>query len=247
MVLKHQLLRATLSLGLTLSLLTRLGAAQSTPSAAATSHLPELVAVYEVVQTRQARTSVTELVLVRTTDRIEYRYPERGVIDVWRRDAENRVRHDEIFTPEQRVIHYEAGDLAAIHATPVWTGLATLAVPVPSAQSLTSAPRHGRGDLACTQHEANGTALRYCWSAAWGLPVRARFVSRAPNGTQDRRELRLKSVSGCASSPSSGPPVAQSACAASSFDGFLELDFSDLGDRENDPWVRQFLGHARRH
>lgn len=216
----------TLVFGLSALVLTAAGLLGS--AAAADGRLPVGMARYAI---RRGK-AVEHLEVVRLLNRIEHRYEDRGVVEVWKRHRNGELEHWKVFPREGRSVHYTAGDLRIIHLEPQWRQLAGLIDPKEFTRptSETKLPR-----LTVFEGRSEQVPARVLWDSHIGW---AKEIAIGASGVQTRFDL-LESH-----------PCANDGCAAVNLKSMREIEFADLGDLENDPFVRNFLahfaGHARR-
>ena len=171
---------------------------------------------------------------MRIDGRIEHRYLERGVTEIWQRDARGELSHWKAFPRLRRSVHYAAGDLRTIHVQPSWELLATLIDPAERSHLKVSGTRRfKRGRLTVLEGELDHQQTRVLWNEQSG------WAQEMVMGTGAKRScFRLLSAE----------PCAPSACVPLDTVDFREIEFADLGDSENDPFVRTFLaGFTQRH
>ena len=164
------------------------------------------------------------LVIACDADEVEYRLPDTP-IHVWLRGGDG-LAHREVFPAEMRVVEYAPGDLRALGHTPDWAQLRGLVEPelrarlrdAGSARVVGGEARRYRGD-------ENGAKVELDWLAEAGLPAYFR------SGRGDSRvELRLRRLE--------RKPAAQAFTAT---EGYRELDYTDIGDMELDPFARRYI------
>lgn len=227
---------AVLCIVLALAVPRRPGATEPAPSCQPTTPAQcAWVASYEV-RDAERRYSLT---LVRNEERVELRDADRAV-QVWQRDAEG-LRHYDIPAGSLRGVAYYPGDLRALGRASDWTPSLPL-VPeaaygrlVPTAVSRRPAEPHR-----ATHHfrgEIGDSPVALQWSATSGLPL-----EYTQGRSRSRVVLKLKSL--------------RRVPAASAFTDLAALsliDYADLGDMTQDPFVRGYLsrtvasGHGHAH
>lgn len=159
----------------------------------------------------------------RSAERIETLDLQTHSGEVWLRAANGEISYQRIFHAQRTVIEYTAGDLKAIQAYPDWQALSLL-VTAPSSQALIPAGQ---------QTLLQGPTLRYQspddpqsglnWLEHEQLPALIDF-----NQQQQTLQTQLLAVYSPASAPWA-PPDARD---------YAVIDFADMGDKENDPFIQ---------
>jgi hypothetical protein len=202
-------------------------------TAVASTTLPSVLVHYEV---RRPRAAAGRFELLRTPSRIEHRFVDRGMTEVWQRDARGELEHWKVFHRDGKAVHYNAGDLRTLHVWPSWEHLGTLIDPTDRTQ-LTATPKRRKmgGELAVELRGSSSAPIaRVLWLEALSVPAELALGRRGENAI-----LRLAALEKC-----------EQACAPVSMEGFSEIEFADVGDMERDPFVRRFLaltGHGHDH
>lgn len=198
----------------------------SPPSARADTELPALHARFAM---KHADGRVEHMELVRSRDRIEHRFIERGYSELWLRDARGELEHVRAFPQDGKSVHYTAGDLRTIHLTADWRALNSLL----SERELSALRQAGkpRSFAAHTVRQLRGTLrgqpAQLGWIDAVALPAQLTL------GTgQDKVVVSLLALSDCTATLC-GDDTAS----------LRSLEFADLGDMEYDPFVRRYLAH----
>jgi hypothetical protein len=172
--------------------------------------------------------AVEHLVIVRTGDRVEHRYVERGETDLWRRDARGELEHLKLYPRAGRAVHFTPGDLRTISLAPSWDGLSALVSAAERAGLVAQGKTRALGGRAATvlSGRLRGQPARLTWVPELGLPA-ALTVGRG----DARVALRLVAVDACSGER----------CTEASRSALRVLEFADLGDMEHDPFARSFL------
>jgi len=169
-----------------------------------------------------------QLVVVRTSDRIEHRFVSRGSVERWRRDARGELEHEKLYPSEGKSVHYTAGDLRTIHVEPSWEELGSLigaserGALTPAGQKKGLAGRTAR----LSRGKVRGQPAQLEWLDDVSLPA----LLTTGSG-RERTTVRLVSVEPCSAD----------ACAETPSDALRSIEFADLGDKEYDPFVRRFM------
>ncbi|HEX5657626.1 MAG TPA: hypothetical protein VFX59_10550 [Polyangiales bacterium] len=108
---------------------------------------------------------VEHLELVRAGDRVSHEFVERGVRELWQRDARGDLEHWRAYPAQGKSVHYAPGDLRTINLWPRWDALTQLI----SAQELASLTRNKKNVLEGT---LRGQPARVEWRDDVALPRR---------------------------------------------------------------------------
>ncbi|MET0285132.1 MAG: hypothetical protein ABW352_11700 [Polyangiales bacterium] len=108
---------------------------------------------------------VEHLELVRVGDRVAHTFVERGVRELWQRDARGELEHWRAYPAEGTSVHYTPGDLRTIRMWPRWDTLTQL---ISSAELATFKPSK-KGTLEGT---LRGQLARVQWREDVALPKR---------------------------------------------------------------------------
>jgi hypothetical protein len=108
---------------------------------------------------------VEHLELVRAGDRVEHTFVERGVRELWQRDARGDLEHWRAFPAQGKSVHYTPGDLRTINSWPRWDALAQLI----SSSELATLKPNKKGVLEGT---LRGQPARVEWRDDVALPKR---------------------------------------------------------------------------
>lgn len=164
------------------------------------------------------------LVVVRSENRIEYRTPGEP-IRVWQQGSDG-LEHREIFPADQRVIVYAPGDLRALGYTQDWAKLSGLVDPALRGQLKEAGSARIAGEPAQRfRGGQDGARIELAWLAVPALPARYRR-----DAAQGGFELTLRKLE--------RRPAAK---AFTVTDGYRELDYTDIGDMELDPFARRYI------
>ncbi|QQP94112.1 hypothetical protein [Lysobacter enzymogenes] len=217
--------------------------ANAAPSAVETVAAPvaapdaeALLAQYVLRDARGERS----LVLVRSADRIEYRQQGEPV-ELWRQTPDG-ISRLELFAAEQRSVAWAPGDLRTAGRMPQWEQLAS---PI-NAQLRDKLKRDGNAKalgLSAQRYRgesAEGRPIALEWLADAGLPAYYRTGPAKPKaGDAGFYELRLVKLE-----------RVDAASAFTATAGYREIDYTDLGDMELDPFAVAYLkrnGHGHEH
>jgi len=190
---------------------------------------PAVLATYAIERPGQPS---EQLVLVRTGDRVEHRFAQRGTAELWRRDPRGELEHVKAYPGDGKSVHYTAGDLRTIALAPSWDELASLV----GARELRDLKQAGSRRLAgraarLLRGTLRGQPAELAWLDALSLPAYLRLGTGA-----QRTVLRLVDVR----------PCTDELCAEYDARALRSIEFADLGDMEYDPFVRRFLAREAR-
>lgn len=171
----------------------------------------------------------------RQADRIERENPARGTGELWQRDGATTFL-TRIYHADHKGIEYRSDDLQLLHSTPQWQQLSLLVAPELFDALAVSEPeprdgvmvRHYRGSF-------DGATWDITFRPDLMLPVQV--TSTRGNRTERLELLQAASLENARWQPAS-------------LAGYEIIDFTDLGDRERDPFVMRISaeeGYAHTH
>lgn len=174
----------------------------------------------------------------RAADRVETHNLQDNSGEIWEKAADGSVTYQRVFHDQRQVIEYLPGDLKAIGAEPDWSGITTLL----NQAMLASLAAEGREDILGRPgiHYTNNnpdSPLEIIWLEQEQLPA---MIKRTEHGhTLITRMTALY-------------PLAQSPWPYQRSDDYRYTDFADIGDKENDPFIKSILpkikrGHSHAH
>lgn len=174
----------------------------------------------------------------RTQNRVETLNLEDKSGEVWEKTEQGEFTYQRLFHAHQQIIDYVPGDLKAIGIAPDWTGLSSLLN-----HEIRAALHGGEPETVEDRqavHYQGGTEqapLEVSWLIREQLPA---AMIRHENG--HRLTTRIVAVYPGGQAPWSTPIT----------DDYRHLDFSDIGDKENDPFIKSILpklkgSHAHEH
>lgn len=131
------------------------------PALAGGADAPALRAQYVLKRGKR----VEHLELTRAGDRVAHTFVERGVRELWQRNAHGELEHWRAYPAQGASVHYTPGDLRTIHLWPRWDTLAQLI----SAPELAALKPGKRGVLEGT---LRGQPARVEWLTERELPKR---------------------------------------------------------------------------
>ena len=194
---------------------------------------PALAARY-AVRTDTPGTSAApgEWLLWREADRVETQAGGRG--DFWQRGPKGTVLLTRLYHPEKRAVEYYPSDLAALGMRPDWGSLAHVIDPRHLGAALK--PAGGRvvlGRAATVYRGAlDGRQIEVWWLENEQLP--ARLEKTLPGG---RFVMELREIL----------PIAAAPWRRADASAYRAIDYADLGDHENDPFVTALVHGAAAH
>jgi hypothetical protein len=192
---------------------------------------PALPSVYARYVLRRPGQASEQLLLVRTERRIEHRFVERGIHEIWQRDRQGELEHVKAFGREGKSVHYTAGDLRTIALAPSWDELASL-IGRPARAGLRQTEKRSRvrnRDARLLTGMLGGLAARVHWLDEPSLPAKIEIAG------QKGLSLELVDLTVCT----------ETLCSPQTEEGLRSLEFADLGDMHYDPFVRRFLAREQ--
>jgi hypothetical protein len=161
--------------------------------------------------------------------------------EIWERNNAGQLFYTRLFYNEKIALEFLPGDLSAIDTTPSWEQLGSLVDPKSLGKQLTLVSKETDGKLAIEHYKGNinGVLTEVDWSPALQLPV---HLNKAlPDGN-----LTL-TIAKCGNNAKLNiSPISKT-----ELDDFRHLDYTDLGDMEDDPMVKHIEqlmgGHHHEH
>ncbi len=194
----------------------------------AVEQLPSLAAEFETtVIYDNAEPQYYQWRFWRSTNRIETRNLQDNSGEVWQKQAKGNIEYERLFHDQQQAIDYLPGDLNAIGAQPDWLALSTL---VNQSMILTlHADSHEQVmDRSGIHYKSNdpNQSLEVIWLEHEQLPALIKRIERGHTLI-----TRITSIYSLLQSPW---PYQHST-------DYRHTDFSDIGDKENDPFIKSIL------
>lgn len=159
----------------------------------------------------------------RSAERVETLDLQTHSGEVWLRAANGEISYQRIFHAQRTVIEFTAGDLKAIHAYPDWQAVSLL-ITAPSSQALIPAGQQTllqRPTLRYQSPDDPQSGLN--WLEREQIPALIDFTQQ-----QQTLQTQLLAVYSPASAPWVPPDVRD----------YAVIDFADMGDKENDPFIQ---------
>lgn len=180
------------------------------------------------------RQEVSTWELWRDASRIEIRDGEGGMGELWIRNPDGLLSYHRLFHGEQRSIDYTEGDLRSLHHQSKWQLLGE----VVDIEGLRAALKHtGTEDILDRsadrfQGQIEGVDIEVLWLESERLPARVRqtYPDRVVT-------LTLKAVQ----------PAQDAPWEPTTLRDYQRTDYSDIGDREEDPFLQGMLHQNHRH
>lgn len=169
---------------------------------------------------------VREWYMWRQPSQIETRELADDTGEIWRLGRGDQVSYQRVFHKDKRVVEYSTGDLRALNRYPNWRRLASVIDPslLKNKLKLTGKSEALGQEALRYQGQLGGVEFEVWWLEREQIPALVRQVY------PDREVvLRLKAVS----------PLSKSAWPREQVDGYASIDYSDLGDKQSDPFVRR--------
>lgn len=164
----------------------------------------------------------------RQTQRTETRDERSNQGEIWERINTKQFFYTRLFYNERVALEFVPGDLAATGAAPSWQQLTSLVNPNTLGKELTLLGKDNLNGVAVEYYSGiiNSIATEVDWLPALQLP--ARIVKKLPDGAV------TLTLSDCGQdSKYSVKPITKP-----ELDQLRHLDYTDLGDMEDDPMVR---------
>lgn len=167
----------------------------------------------------------------RAADRVETHNLQDNSGEIWAKSADGTVTYQRLFHDQQQVIDYLPGDLKAIGTEPDWSAIATLLNPAMIAPMLADGHEDILGHPAI-QYRSNDpdNPLEITWLEHEQLPA---MIKRKEHG--HIVITRLTAIY----------PLAQSPWTYQRSSDYRYTDFADIGDKENDPFIKSILHKIR--
>lgn len=142
----------------------------------------------------------------------------------WSLSTDGTITYQRLFHSQQQLIDYLPGDLKAIGTEPNWQALGTLLSPAMVATLLADGQKQVLGRTAIHYHSTDPNQdLEVLWLEQEQLPALLKY-----NDHGHTFVTRLTALY----------PLAQSPWTYQRASSYRSTDFSDLGDKENDPFVK---------
>ncbi|MGZ8225202.1 MAG: hypothetical protein ACXWT3_01025 [Methylococcaceae bacterium] len=177
----------------------------------------------------------------RAPQRTETRDQLSGQGEIWERNNAGQFFYTRLFYNERVALEFTQGDLTATGAAPSWAQLTSLINPKTLGKELPLLGKENAGNITVEYYSGalKGVLTEVDWLPALQLP--ARIVKKTPEGN-----LTL-TLSECGNSAK----LALSPISKAELDTFRHLDYTDLGDMEDDPMVQHLEqlmgGHSHAH
>lgn len=163
----------------------------------------------------------------RSADRVETRNLQDNNGEVWTKSADGNVAYERVFHDQKQVIEYMPGDLKAIGPEPNWLAVSTLLNQAMIAPMLAD----GREDILgrpAIHYQSNDpdVQLEITWLEHEQIPAMIKH-------TEHGRTMitRITAIY----------PLAQSPWLYQRSADYRYTDFADIGDKENDPFIKSIL------
>ncbi len=162
----------------------------------------------------------------RTTDRVAYEYLAQNIVEMWRRNG-SELFFERWFPEHKKAITYTGGELRALGRTPTWARVSRV-LPDEVRTQLKAAGTTQYRCLPATRYSGtvNGVEYRVLWLSALDLP--AEVIAQRGEHTS---RLYLEALH----------DEAAVTVALAAGRGFEAIDYSDVGDREGDPFIATLI------
>lgn len=169
----------------------------------------------------------------RSHNRVETLSLEDRSGETWQQIQNGELEYQRIFHAHQQIIDYVPGDLKAIGAQADWTSLSSLLSPE-QRNSLQDGTPENLLEKSALHYQSTIDAMPFevIWLEREQLPG---LIRRQENG--HTLVTRIIAVY----------PLTQAPWSAPATDDYHHTDFSDLGDKENDPFIHSILPKLKGH
>ncbi|MDO9103607.1 MAG: hypothetical protein Q7U57_01465 [Methylovulum sp.] len=176
----------------------------------------------------------------REAQRTETRDERSNQGEVWERNHAGQLFYTRLFYNERVALEFVPGDLAATGATTSWAQLSSIIDPNILGKELPLLSKETSGKTVVEYYSGTvkGVATEVDWLPALQLP--ARIVKQLPEGA----------VTLVLAECGKGSKFAMTPITKTELDKFRHLDYTDLGDMEEDPMVQhleQLMGGGHHH
>ena len=202
----------------------------------------QLACRYEKQVVNTGNTQKTNWYFWRQKERTETRDEVSNQGEVWETNNSGGMFYTRLFYNEKVALEFVQGDLAATNLTPSLQQLSSIVDPRLLGKELALLSKENREGMAIEYYQGviNDVATEVDWLPDLQLP--ARLVKKLSVGT----------VTLILSACGSGSQFAVKPITKAELDDFRRLDFTDLGDMEDDPMVQHIEhllggGHGKSH
>ena len=218
-------MRRTVSLALRAGLaLCWAGAWLVVPERTRADGTPDVYAVYEtrVGGARELR----RWSFTRRGSELEYHFLDKKLSERWRRDARGNPSYSRVFHGERTIVRYMHGDLLAFGVKPDWSKLSHVVSPPAEAGFVRGKPARVLGHDAARHHgELGAKRLEIMWIDALQIPAEVQVTAKG----RPRIVVRLVELQ-------------TEVPALLSLTDYRQIDVTDFGDMERDPFVVRHHG-----
>jgi hypothetical protein len=202
-------------------------AAEATPPAL--PQLPAVACVFELSVFSEEQNPILpprQWYLWRQSERVERQDIQQGESDIWQRGRDGQVFYERVFHRDRRIIEFVPGDLRALQKYPDWQKLLHVIDPAwlrEKLQPTGTTTVLGR-QAQRYQGRVEAIEVEVLWLEAEQLPalVRQKYPQR-------EEVLRLRELY----------PLPHAPWPRANTEHYRRIDYADLGDMHNDPWVRR--------
>lgn len=201
----------------------------------------QLACRYEKQVVNASNPKKTNWYFWRQKERTETRDEVSNQGEIWETNNSGGIFYTRLFYDEKVALEFVQGDLAATNLKPSLQQLSSLVDPKLLGKELALLSKENREGMPIEYYQGviNDVATEFDWLPDLQLP--ARLVKKLPVGTV------TLTLSECGQGSSfSAKPITKA-----ELDDFRRLDFTDLGDMENDPMVQHIEhllgGHNKAH
>lgn len=194
---------------------------------------PEATACVYLIDSSSGQNHTTPWYFWRSDNRVETRDAHGETGEVWESDPRGQISYTKLFHPAGKTIDYTPGDLRALAMKADWNQIRSIIDP-----GLLGTPLKRIGEQTVDGQraeryagEVDGVSTEVLWLPERKLPAR---IEKTQGGVTVR--LRMAECKPLASAP-------WTITSDTRMQSYQHLDYADLGDKENDPFVKNVVGH----
>ncbi|TPW17726.1 MAG: Uncharacterized protein FD130_549 [Halothiobacillaceae bacterium] len=198
---------------------------------------PEATACVYLINTSSAQKpeqhTTTPWYFWRSDHRVETRNAHGESGEVWELNARGQIFYTKLFHPAGKAIDYTPGDLSALALNTDWNQIRSIIDPKLLGTHLKRSGEQTVDNQRVERYAGtvDGVSTEVLWLPEMKLPVR---IDKIQGGVAV--SLRLAECKPLASAPWVMTSDAQ-------MQSYKHLDYADLGDKENDPFVKSVISH----
>ncbi len=169
----------------------------------------------------------------RSDNRVETRSAHGETGEVWESNPRGQVSYTKLFHPAEKAIDYTPGDLGALAINTDWNQIKSIIDPKLLGTHLKRSGEHTVDGQRAERYAGtvDGVSTEVIWLPEMKLPAR---IEKTRGGVTV--SLRMAECKPLASAPWTMTSDAR-------MQSYQHLDYADLGDMENDPFVKSVISH----